>query len=167
MIRIYPLNEKKSLYPILAYWSFNNWYMGRDVPFRYVLQEYSRRADNESLPYSFVACMNDLPVGMVSIKYNDMLNRPDLSPWLSALYVAPEYRNTGIGGLLISTVLQDCADNGIQRIFLFVDSRYRKKLSDYYSGLGWIFLDEEKDSDGNATRIYFYETGNRQVQAGR
>jgi len=64
-------------------------------------------------------------------------------------------------------VLQDCADNGIQRIFLFVDSRYRKKLSDYYSGLGWIFLDEEKDSDGNATRIYFYETGNRPVQGGR
>lgn len=164
MIRIYPLHEKKSLYPILAYWSFNNWYLGRDVPFRYVLQEYRNRADAGSLPYSFVACMDDLPVGMVSVKFNDMLNRPDLSPWMSALYVTPEYRNTGIGKLLISAVLQDCQDNGIKRIFLFVDSRYREKLSAYYSKLGWVFLDEEKDSDGNQTRIYFYETGNRPVQ---
>ncbi len=166
MIRIFPLHEKKSLYPILAYWSFNNWYMGRDVPFRYVLQEYRRRADKESLPYSFVACMDDLPVGMVSVKYNDMLNRPDLSPWLSALYVVPEYRNTGIGSLLINEVLQDCADNCVKRIFLFVDSRYLDKLVHYYTKRGWIYLDEEKDSDGNATKIFFYEIGERPVRAG-
>lgn len=166
MIRIFPLHEKKSLYPILAYWSYNNWYRGRNVPFRYVLQEYRNRADAGSLPYSFVACMGDLPVGMVSVKYNDMLNRPDLAPWLSALYVVPEYRNTGIGQLLITAVLQDCADNGVKRIFLFVDSRHMESLVKYYSKRGWEFLDAETDSDGNPTKIFFYEIGSGRIQAG-
>lgn len=166
MIRIYPLHEKKSLYPILAYWSYSNWYAGRDVPFRYVMQEYRRRAEADSLPYSFVACMDDLPVGMVSIKFNDMLNRPDLSPWLSALYVVPEYRNTGIGQLLISAVVQDCEDNNIKRVFLFVDSRHVEKLAKFYTRRGWIYLDEERDSDGNITKIFFYEISSRAVRAG-
>lgn len=166
MIRIFPLHERKSLYPILAYWSYNNWYQGRDVPFRYVLQEYRRRADAGTLPYSFVACLGDLPVGMVSIKFNDMLKRPDLSPWLSALYVTPEYRNTGIAELLISAVIQDCADNGIRRIFLFADSRHLEKLVNYYTRRGWVYLDEERDSDGNMTKIFFYEIGSRPVQSG-
>jgi len=163
MIRIYPLHEKKSLFPYWPNWSYINWYQGRDVPFSYVLQEYRRRAESGSLPYSFVACMGDLPVGMVSVKFNDMLNRPDLSPWLSALYVAPEYRNTGIGELLITTVIEDCVDNGIKRIFLFVDSRYMEKLTGFYKKRGWVYLDEEYDSDGNATKIFFYETGLRRV----
>jgi GNAT superfamily N-acetyltransferase len=157
MLKIYPLSERKSLYPILAYWSYNNWYMTRNVPFKYVLHEYKRRAEPENLPCSFVAFWGELPVGMVSIKETDMLKRQELSPWLSALYVSPEYRNRGIGNELIQTVLNHCSRKGFQYVFLFIDIRYITQLEKYYKERGWIFLDEETDSDGNRTKILFHE----------
>lgn len=157
MLKIYPLSEKQSLYPILAYWSYQNWYMTRNVPFRLVLQEYKRRSGTDMLPCAFVAFWGELPVGMVSLKETDMMKRQDLSPWLSALYVSPEYRERGVGTELIRAVLNLCSYKGFRRVFLFIDSRYMDVLHDYYRNRGWIFLDEERDSDGNMTKILFYE----------
>lgn len=157
MLKIYPLHEKKSLYPILAYWSYNNWYMTRNVPFNYVLHEYKRRAEPDALPCAFIAFWGELPVGMVSVKETDMLRRQDLSPWLSALYVSPEYRERGIGTELIRSVLNFCSKAGFKRIFLFIDIRFITQLENYYSTRGWVFLDDEIDSDGNRTKILFHE----------
>jgi GNAT superfamily N-acetyltransferase len=157
MLKIYPLSERKSLYPILAYWSYNNWYLTRNVPFKLVMQEYKRRAELEALPCSFVAFWDELPVGMVSIKETDMLRRQELSPWLSALYVSPEYRERGVGTELIRAVLNYCSYKGFKRIFLFIDCRFMNKLENYYRTRGWIFLDEDMDSDGNRTKILFHE----------
>lgn len=157
MLKIYPLYKKKSLYPILAYWSFNNWYLTRNIPFKIVLHDYKRRARLDSLPLSFIAFWGDLPVGMISIKDNDLANREDLLPWLSALYVIPEHRKKGIGTQLINTVLDTALKMKYGRIFLFIDSRYMDRLEKYYTSRGWIFLDEDTDSDGNRTKILFYE----------
>jgi predicted N-acetyltransferase YhbS len=157
MLKIHPLYEKKSLYPILAYWSYNNWYIQRDVSFRLVLHDYKRRAAIDPLPLSLVAMWEDLPVGMVSIKDIDMAKREELSPWLSALFVSPDYRKKGIGGKLISSVLSIASSMGYERIFLFIDCRFMNELEKFYKNRGWIFYDEETDSDGNMTKILFHE----------
>jgi len=157
MLKIYPLSEKQSLFPILAYWSYNNWYLNRNVPFQLVLHEYRRRAAIDTLPCSFVAFWGELPVGMVSIKETDMMKRQELSPWLSALYVSPDYRERGVGTELIRAVLNRCSNKGFKRVFLFIDSRHMEMLESYYRNRGWIFLDEETDSDGNMTKILFHE----------
>ncbi len=86
-----------------------------------------------------------------------MLRRQELSPWLSALYVSPEYRKRGIGNELINTVLNHCSRKGFKHVFLFIDIRYITHLEKYYKERGWIFLDEETDSDGNRTKILFHE----------
>jgi len=157
MLKIYPLSERKFLYPILAYWSYKNWYLTRNVPFKFVLHEYKRRSELDALPCSFIAFWGELPVGMVSIKATDMLKRQELSPWLSALYVSPEYRKRGIATELIRAVLNLCSYKGFKRIFLFIDTRYMEELEKFYGCRGWIFLDEEIDSDGNRTKILFHE----------
>jgi GNAT superfamily N-acetyltransferase len=94
---------------------------------------------------------------MVSVKENDMLARQDISPWLSALYVTPEYRERGVGTALIRSVFELCSCRFYSRVFLFIDSRYMVELDRFYSSKGWIFLDEDTDSDGNMTRILFHE----------
>ena len=157
MLKIYSLYEKKSLYPLLAYWSYNNWYLARNIPFNLVLNDYKKRARIDCPPISFIAFWGELPVGMISLKKTDMANREDLTPWLSALYVVPEYREKGIGTQLINTVLDTGLKIKYQRIFLFIDSRYMDMLEKFYARRGWIFLDEETDSDGNRTKILFYE----------
>lgn len=157
MLRIYPLSQRKSLSPICAYWSFATWYTKRNIPFSAVMNEYRKRSDMEEYPYTFIALSGDLPVGMVSIKESELARREELSPWLSALYVAPEYREQRIGERLISTVIDDCRKKKMKRIFLFLDSRNLSRLERYYTKRGWIYYDDETDSDGNRTKIFFYE----------
>jgi len=94
---------------------------------------------------------------MVSVKESELARREELSPWLSALYVAPEYREQRIGEKLIRTVIDDCRRNKMKRIFLFLDSRNLSRLERYYTKRGWIYYDDETDSDGNRTKIFFYE----------
>lgn len=157
MLRIYPLSQKKSLSPICAYWSFATWYTKRSIPFSAVMNEYRKRSDMDEYPYTFIAISNELPVGMVSVKESELSRREEISPWLSALYVAPEFRETGIGDRLIRTVIDDCRKKKIKRIFLFLDSRNLSRLEKYYTKRGWIYYDDETDSDGNRTKIFFYE----------
>jgi len=157
ILRIYPLSQKKSLSPICAYWSFATWYTKRSIAFSAVMNEYRKRSDMDSYPYTYIAIWGELPVGMVSIKESELARREELSPWLSALYVAPEYRGQGIGSRLIQTVIDDCRKNKMKRIFLFLDSRNLSRLERYYARRGWIYYDDETDSDGNLTKILFYE----------
>ncbi len=157
MLRIYPLSEKKTLVPICAYWSYSTWYTFRSVPFSAVLNEYNRRANLRYYPYSYIALWDDFPVGMVSLKESELQRREANSPWLSALYVAPEFRKRGIGTNLIKTVIDDCSNKKASKIFLFLDSRNLNDLEQYYTKRGWSFYDSDIDSDGNRTKILIYK----------
>lgn len=157
MLRIHPLSQKKSLSPICAYWAFATWYTKRSIPFSAVMNEYRKRSDMESWPYTYIALWGELPVGMVSVKESELAQREELSPWLSALYVVPEFREKGIGDKLIRTVIEDCKKKKIKRVFLFLDSRNLSRLERYYRKRGWVYYDDETDSDGNRTKIFFYE----------
>ena len=158
MLKIYPLHEKKSVYPILAYWSYLHWFINRDISFNLVMHKYKKRAESDELPCSFVALWDEFPVGMVSlIKKVDLQSREELTPWLSALYVLPDHRNRGIGTELINAVLNSSSEKGFKRIFLFLDNRGIIKLEKYYSARGWIYFDDVFDSEGNNTKILFHE----------
>jgi predicted N-acetyltransferase YhbS len=121
------------------------------------MYEYKKRSESNELPCSFVAFWDGFPVGMVSLRKKDLLNREDLTPWLSALYVLHDYRNRGIGSELIKAVLNLSRKKGFKKIFLFIDNRDIHELEKYYSARGWMFLDNGSDSDGNNTKILFYE----------
>jgi len=157
MLTIYPLYEKKSLYPILAYWSYLHWFLHKNLSFNLIMHEYRKRAESDELPCSFAAIWDEFPVGMVSLRKTDLLSREDLSPWLSALYVLPEYRNRGIGSELIETVLNSSRMKGFKRIFLFLDNRDIIELEKFYSSRGWIYLDDGHDCDGNNTKIFYHD----------
>jgi GNAT superfamily N-acetyltransferase len=157
MLKIYPLNEKKSLYPILAYWSYLHWFMDKDISFRLIMYEYKKRAESDELPCSFVALWNGFSVGMASLRKTDLQSRGDLTPWLSALYVLPDYRNRGIGSELIKAVLNLSRKKGFKKIFLFLDRRDIHRLEEYYSNRDWLYLDNGLDSYGNDTKILYYE----------
>ena len=157
MLEIYPLHEKKSVYPILAYWSYIHWFINRDISFELIMHEYKKRASVNELPCSFVAIWDGFPVGMVSLRKTDLLSREDLTPWMSALYVLPDYRNRGVGSELIEAVLNSSREKGFEKIFLFLDHRDINELERYYSVRGWIYLDNGFDSDGNNTKIFFHE----------
>jgi GNAT superfamily N-acetyltransferase len=150
---IIPLNRTPEYAPILAHWAYCEWYRERLMAFDLVLRAYRDRAGNAGIPLSLVAVADTMPVGMVTLKLDDLQSRRDLNPWLSSLYVMPEYRRRGLGASLAETVMADARERGFTEIFLFLGQREQRYLERYYAKRGWAVVDEARDNDGRETRV--------------
>ncbi len=155
LIEIDTLKAHPDYAPILAHWSYDEWYKNRAMEFDLILKSYKARTLNDHIPISLVAINVNFPVGMVSLKENDLWSRKDLSPWLTALYVMPEYRGMGIGSILIDGAVQKAARLGYERIFLFLGKNNTFDLENFYKHKGWLFFSKACDNDGEDTSIYY------------
>ncbi len=80
-------------------------------------------------PQCFVLLVDDEPVGTASLITNDLSSRPELTPWLAALYVRPDARGHGYALDLISTVEAAASVAGFERVWLYTSAAeglYRK-----------------------------------------
>lgn len=137
-------------------WAFGYWYANSGILFSAVFADYQRRADFSSLPVAWVAVEDDKPVGIVSLKEYDLLSHKHLTPWLSALYVIPDYRKQGIAQKLIDTVLAYAASLGYTNVHLFTDNRKNDYLVPYYTSRGWTTVEQTLDHRGAPTNIMSY-----------
>jgi hypothetical protein len=58
------------------------------------------RTLRDTIPTSYVALVEHMPVGSVTLVDHDMTTHQELSPWLAGLYILPAYRHQGIGSAL-------------------------------------------------------------------
>jgi len=105
--------------------------------------------DRNAVPLSLVALRDGSPVGTVNLVANDNAERPNLTPWLAALLVAPEYRGRGVGSNLVRSLVGEAARLGFERLYLGAD------IPQYYARLGWEIYEAFPD----AYRIMSIETG--------
>lgn len=154
-IRIKNLSEIPWCAPILAHWSFLEWYKNRDIAFRLNLLAYQERAKNASIPFTQVLLCNDLPLGMASVKENDLWSRKDLNPWLASVFIHAQYRQKGYGKKLIENTLARAKEQSVSRMYLFLGQTEQAKLEKFYQTIGWNFLEKSMDNDGAPTKIFF------------
>lgn len=152
-MEIVPLSSCPQYVPILAHWAFVHWYLDRNISFEVVESDYRRRADFSSLPVCWTAIHLGMPVGMVSLKEYDLQSHRHLKPWLSALYVIPQFRKKGIGERLINQVISYAGSHNMNELHLFTDHRDSDYLSEYYRIRGWNLLERTLDNDGQYTEI--------------
>lgn len=122
--------------PVLAEWHHSEW--GPIVPggtlewFRERLRTY---LDHDTLPLALVALEGDAPVGTVSLRPADMPSRPELTPWLGAMYVRGDMRGRGVGEALVRACEQRAREMGFREMYLFATDRVA-----WYGKLGWTSL---------------------------
>ncbi len=158
MTKITLLKEHPDYAPILAFWSYREWYNTRSIPFDLVIKSYKKRTRTERLPITWTAIEDDIPVGMVSLKENDVWSKKDLNPWLASLYVLPEYREHGIGRMLIDQAIEKAKLLRYPLLYLFTDQA-DKRLEKYYTKSGWSFFEKTKGNDENMINIFYYNLG--------
>lgn len=95
-------------------WHLNQW--KHSAPDRVVL--IGSRAGEFGVPKTFVAMVNNVPVGFVSLIENNVPSRPDLIPWLASLYVHDDFRGNGIGRTLVDRCLVQARVDGHSRLYL-------------------------------------------------
>jgi len=119
----------------MARLSWKEWqeiYQQREQTLEHSLKNYRDRMNTDRLPLTLVALHRGELVGMVSLKFHDMDTRPDLDPWLGGLLVLPEWRNRGVGTMLMHRATEEARRLNVRRLYLWTHSA--EKL---YDKLGW------------------------------
>lgn len=104
--------------------------------------------DPERIPLSLLAVVQDEPAGTVNLIVNDDSERPQLTPWLAALYVAPSYRNQGTGAALVTRLCQETARIGYREVY------FGTRIPGFYEALG-ARIHEQARTDFWVMRIDF------------
>lgn len=152
VIRIENLADHPDLAPVLAAWVYGEW--GHLLPERteeMLVVAFRQRSTPHVIPESFVALAGDRPVGMASLIEDDMKTRPDLSPWLAAVYVLPEFRNRGVGSGLVRAVMAEAMALDVEQLYLFTPDQEA-----FYRRLSWRTL-ERAIYRGEEVVIMVYE----------
>ena len=148
MIRIESIADHLELVALIAQWHYAEWgYLDPSGTLETWTEGLRHRTKREQIPTTYVALEGEEPLGSVTLVEHDMLTRPDLFPWLAGVYVTPEYRLQGIGSLLVRHAVQQAAQMGVQRLYL-----YTHAARVFYAKLGWRFLAED-EYEGQAVAI--------------
>jgi GNAT superfamily N-acetyltransferase len=128
----------------LARLSWREWqevYQRREQTLEDCLKNYRERMNIDRLPLTLVAVRAGLAanygaasqlIGIVSLKFHDMDTRPDLDPWLGGLLVLPEWRNRGVGMMLMHRATEEARRLNVPRLYLWTHS-----AEGLYRKLGW------------------------------
>lgn len=131
------LAEHPHLIPALAGWHHAEWAHlnpGDTVEAR--ISRMQKLLAKEQVPTAFVALQGETLLGSASLIDNDMDTRKDLQPWLASVYVAPEFRDRGVGSALVQRVVDEARALGIKTLYLFTPDR-----ESLYARMGWKVIE--------------------------
>jgi len=100
-------------------------------------------ADAAQFPFGIVAHDDETYIGHCLAIAHDLDQRPDLSPWIAALWVEPDHRRKGIAAQLMSRAMQELQALGYKTIYI----NAKPSLKEYYPGLGWMLIDQNQGPD--------------------
>lgn len=83
-----------------------------------VVERLGRAVDADTLPLALVALQGDEPVAAVSLVHSDDDSRPEWSPWLAGMVVAPERRGRGVGSALVRALLAEARRLRVPRLYV-------------------------------------------------
>jgi N-acetylglutamate synthase-like GNAT family acetyltransferase len=94
-------------------------------------------AADEGFPTFYIAFKDNEFIGSAAIVARDMESRPDIGPWLAAVYVKKEWRKQGIATLLLRHCEVQASKAGIKTLYLFTES-----ASQLYAKNDWVILEQ-------------------------
>ena len=134
-MRISYLADELAFLPTLAEWHFREWQqLSQWDSIDQCVRRLRAHIGHATIPTTFIAVADGTLLGSASLIENDMEIRPDLSPWLSDVYVAPAFRRRGIGSVLVRRVVQEATRLGVSTLYLFTTSQENEH---FYTELGW------------------------------
>ena len=109
----------------------------RDLLPEYTLQTHITKLqahlNRDALPIAWVAHADGHALGTAALRTHDLDGREDLTPWLGAVYVLPEFRRRGVGTALCATVEGKARELRVHTLYLFTLDR-----QPWYVTLGWV-----------------------------
>ncbi|OAS21770.1 GNAT family N-acetyltransferase [Methylobacterium platani] len=125
--------DRPDLAPLTARWRWEAFARGQGRSLAEVTaSEAATAAGPGPMPRTCVLLVDGAPVGMASLAARDLDPRPDLTPWLAGVYVAPEARGRGHAVRLVAAVEAQAAALGVATLWL-----YTRSAEGLYARIGW------------------------------
>ena len=136
-MQIVPLADRKEFIEELAELHHAEWsYLNPSQTLQKRTEAISNAAGREGIPSFFIAIAEHNLLGSAALVQHDMDTKPELFPWLAAVYVKENFRHQGIATLLITRCEQEAAQSGADRWYL-----YTEFATPLYQKLGWNHLE--------------------------
>ena len=130
------LADHVSHLPRLAEWQHVEFgYLNSSNTIERYVERLSASLQTSDLPKTVIALRGDTLLGSASL-VRQTITHQHLLPWLSSVYVDPQYRGGGIASMLVKEVERAAADIGSEKIYLFTPSSER-----LYASLGWELME--------------------------
>jgi GNAT superfamily N-acetyltransferase len=131
-LRIVSTAERPDLAPVVASWLWAEFRRRRGSSLEETLAAVETSIVAARMPRTFVLLVDGEPVGTASLTEHDLEERPDLTPWLAGVFVAPAARGLGFAAALIAAVEAECLGLSIGRLWLYTRTAER-----IYQRAGW------------------------------
>ena len=115
------------------------WWQPNGYPLDYISTRLRENMEATPIPFALVAHDGEKFLGTSSVIASDLEERPQLSPWIAAVWVEEDARRRGIGAALVNRAAQDCFALGVSRAYLCA----RPRMTGFYEALGWTVVERK------------------------
>jgi N-acetylglutamate synthase-like GNAT family acetyltransferase len=134
------LRQRPEFLDIVAMRIWQAWWRETGQPLDYIAGRLQRENLNaDPIPFALVAHDGAEFLGTSSVITADLPERPQLTPWVAAVWVEPQARRRGVGAALVERAALDCFALGMVSAYLCA----RRERASFYERLGWIPVEHD------------------------
>src|SRR3984893_6539445 len=138
------LRQRPEFFDTVAMRIWQAWWNQDGYQLDYITGRLRENMSATPIPLALVAHDGGSFLGTASVIASDLAERPQLTPWVAAVWVEPKARNRGVATAMVERATQDCFALGISRAYLCA----RPRLSRFYERLGWTLLERQVGRQG-------------------
>ena len=135
------LRDCRQFQQIVANRIWNAWWKSDGHSAEEITDAIAKIVDATDFPFALVAHRNEEYLGHILGIVSDLDNRPDLTPWIAALWVDPLHRRNGVATRLLLSAEQQFSKLGRSTIYLCAT----EEKCGYYLARRWELIGREAD----------------------
>jgi GNAT superfamily N-acetyltransferase len=133
------LRQRPEFFDTVAMRIWQAWWKPDGYQLDYITGRLRENMSATPIPLALVAHDGGSFLGTASVIASDLPERPQLTPWVAAVWVEPHARGRGIGAALVDRATLDCFALGFVRAYLCA----RPQRSGFYERLGWTSIERD------------------------
>lgn len=131
-IEVVHIADRADLAPVVARWMWQEWTRRDGHSLAGTTAWIAAHDARVGVNQCFVVLEDGVPAGAATLEAEDLDARPDLTPWLANVFVAPSHRGRGHAVRLVRRIEAAARESGVARLYL-----HTAAATGLYAGLGW------------------------------
>jgi GNAT superfamily N-acetyltransferase len=131
------LADRQDAIPTVAEWYYEGWGKVPGNSVEKTIEKIKGKLNRYKPPFHILAVSEDRVLGVAQFKLREMSIYPEKEFWLGSLFVAPEFRNCGVGSALAEKIAAIAKDYGVKELYLQTEALD----GGLYKRLGWNVIE--------------------------